>query len=137
MIVAYLTFNGKTEEAFNFYRSAIGGEITNIQRFGDNPQGGPVPESEKQKIMHIALKTPHGVIMGNDHAEFWGEPYKVGNNLSMSIHPDSEAEATRLFNGLSQGGNIIVPMAKAPWGAYFGMFFDKFGLKWMINYQPV
>lgn len=136
MLIAYVTFNGNTEEAFNFYSSALGGKITNLQRFGDGPTGGQMPDAEKNKIMHIALEAPHGVsLMGNDHIEFMGEKYKAGNNFSLSLHPDSEALSDKLFNNLSAGGTIIVPMAKAPWGDYFGMFVDKFGIKWMINHR--
>jgi PhnB protein len=136
MLTAYLTFNGNTEEAFNFYKSALGAEITNIQRFGKAPHGEQMTESDKQKIMHIALAGPYGMLMGNDHLDFMGEAYSAGNNFSLSVHPDTEEEATQLFTGLSEGGNIIVPLGHAPWGAFFGMFMDKFGVKWMINCHP-
>lgn len=135
MITAYLTFNGNTEEAFNFYKSALGGEIENLQHFGDTPQGEQMSDEDKKKVMHVSLKGPRGAaLMGNDHLDFMGGPFTVGNNISLSIHPDSEELADKLFNNLSAGGAVIVPMAKAPWGDYFGMFMDKFGIKWMINY---
>ena len=136
MIAAYVTFNGNTEEAFNFYASALDGRITNLQRFGDSPHGGQMPDADKKKVMHIALDAPYGVrLMGNDHLDTMGGTFVAGNNFSLSLHPDSEKLADKLFNNLSAGGKVIVPMAKAPWGDYFGMFFDKFGIKWMINKQ--
>lgn len=136
MIAAYITFNGNTEDAFNFYASALEGKITNLQRFGDSPHGGQMSDTDKKKVMHIALDAPYGVrLMGNDHLDSMGGPFVAGNNFSLSLHPDSEKLADKLFNDLSAGGKVIVPMAKAPWGDYFGMFFDKFGIKWMINKQ--
>lgn len=136
MITAYVSFNGNTEEAFNFYKSALGGEIVNIQRFGDAPNASDMTEADRKKIMHIALEAPDNIsLMGNDHVDFMGGPFNAGNNFSLSFHPDSEAEADQLFNSLSEGGTIMVPMSKAPWGDYFGMFTDKFGIKWMINHQ--
>lgn len=135
MLVTYLTFNGNTEEAFQFYKEALNGEIVQIQRMGDSPEGAQMPEAEKKKIMHIALEAPHGVrLMGSDHFDFGGEPFATGNNYSLSLHPDSEELSDKLFNNLSAGGTVIMPMAKAPWGDYFGMFTDKFGMKWMINH---
>lgn len=135
MLVAYVTFNGNTEEVFNFYKDALEGEIVNTQRFGDAPSNMPMPEEEKKKIMHIELRAPHGVrLMGNDFIDFTGQPYTVGNNASLSLHPDSDEVADKVFNNLSAGGHIIVPMGKAPWGDYFGMFVDKFGMKWMVNH---
>lgn len=136
MLTAYVTFNGNTEEAFNFYKAAFGGDFVNVQRFGDAPNGAQMSDADKKKIMHIALEAPNGIkLMGNDHLDFMGEPFKAGNNFSLSLHPDSEAVADKLFNSLSAGGIVMVPMARAPWGDYFGMFTDKFGIKWMINHQ--
>jgi PhnB protein len=135
MLVPYATFNGNTEEVFNFYKTALEGEIVSVQRFGDSPGGDQMPEDARNKIMHIALEAPHGVrLMGNDYIDFTGQPFTAGNNFSLSLHPDSDALADKMFNNLSAGGMVIVPMAKAPWGDYFGMFIDKFGIKWMINH---
>jgi PhnB protein len=93
-------------------------------------------DADKKKIMHIALEAAHGVkLMGNDFLDFMGEPFNAGNNFSLSLHPDSEELADQLFNKLSTGGNVTVPMSKAPWGDYFGMFVDRFGINWMINHQ--
>ena len=136
MLAAYVTFNGNTEEVFEFYKTALNGKIANIQRFGDSPHGAQMSDADKNKIMHIALEAPNGVnLMGNDYLDFMGEPFVAGNNFSLSLHPDSEELADQLFNNLSAGGTITVPMSKAPWGDYFGMFNDKFGIKWMINHQ--
>ena len=136
MLVAYVTFNGNTEEVFNFYSTALGGKITDLQRFGDAPHGEQMADADKKKVMHIALEASHGVrLMGNDHLDFMGESFTPGNNFSLSLHPDSEELSDKLFNSLSAGGKVIVPMSKAPWGDYFGMFIDKFGIKWMINHQ--
>ncbi|GAB2806079.1 VOC family protein [Ferruginibacter profundus] len=136
MLAPYIAFNGNTETAFDFYKTALNGTITNLQRFGDGPQGAQLPEAEKKKIMHIALEAPGGItLMGNDFIDFTGQPFTAGNNFSLSLHPDSEALADALFNNLSAGGMVIVPMAKAPWGDYFGMFIDRFGIKWMINHR--
>ena len=134
MLVAYVSFNGNTEEAFNFYKSALEGKITNVQRFSDSPYGGQMADADKNKVMHIALEAPHGIrLMGNDHLDFMGGPFVAGNNFSLSLHPDSDELADKLFANLSAGGTVTVPMSKAPWGDYFGMFTDKFGIKWMIN----
>lgn len=136
MITAYISFNGNTEEAFNFYKSALGGEITSIQRFGDSPGSEQMSEADKKKIMHIDLQGPDNIrLMGNDHLDFMGGPFQAGNNFSLSFHPDSKEAADKLFSSLSAGGTVTVPMSEAPWGDYFGMFNDKFGIKWMINHQ--
>lgn len=133
MIVSYLTFNGTTEKAFDFYKSVLGGEYLSVQRFGDTPHGEHMSAEDKKKIMHITLKSADGsMLMGNDHLDFMG-PLTVGNNFSLSVHPDTEEEGTRLFNGLAAGGNVIMPLDKVFWGAYFGMLVDKFGVKWIIN----
>jgi|SRR5882724_1496568 len=136
MISAYITFNGNTEDAFAFYKSAFGGEFTNFQRFGDTPHGEQMSDNDKKKIMHVTLEAPHGIkLMGNDFFDFMGKPFTVGNNISLSLHPDSEELADKLFNSLSAGGTVTMPLGKVFWGAYFGMFVDKFGIQWMINHE--
>ena len=86
--------------------------------------------------MHVALKAPHGVVlMGNDHLEFMGAPFKAGNNFSLSLHPDSEELAKELFDNLSAGGTVTMPLENVYWGACFGMFVDKFGIQWMVNHE--
>jgi PhnB protein len=133
----YLNFNGNTEEAFNFYRSVFGGEFSGLMRFKDAPVGDKMSPEDQQKIMHIALPVGNGVVlMATDFVESMGQVIKPGNNFSMCISATSDEEAQRLFNGLSAGGNIETPYKKEFWGAYFGMFTDKFGMRWMINYDP-
>ena len=130
----YINFQGNTEEAFEFYRSVFGGEFAMVMRFGDTENGKDMSEADRGKIMHIALPVDNGhVIMGTDALESMDQKLNFGNNFSISIGTDSKAEAERLFNGLSAGGNVTMPMQDTFWGAYFGMFTDKFGLQWMVN----
>lgn len=134
----YLTFNGDCEAAFNFYKSVFGGEFPFIGRFKDMPpmDGKKVTGPDGEKIMHVSLMIGKGsVLMGSDTTESCGHRVAFGNNFSISINAESEAEADRLFNGLSAGGKVIMPMGKVFWGAYFGMFTDKFGINWMVNYD--
>lgn len=137
IVNSYLNFNGNTEEAFNFYKSVFGTEFTGIMRFKDAPGGDKMPASDQQKIMHIALPVGNGnILMATDMLESQGQVLKEGNNFSLCITADSEDDGNQFFNGLSAGGNVEVPFSKAFWGAYFGMFTDKFGIRWMINYDP-
>jgi PhnB protein len=130
----YLNFNGNTEEAFNFYKSVFGGEFTTLQRFKDTPDAATMPAKEQEKIMHVALPIGGNVLMGTDVPETM-EQVKFGTNSSISIDAASEDEANKLFNGLSAGGKISMPLEKMFWGAYFGFFIDKFGVQWMVNYN--
>jgi PhnB protein len=133
----YLNFDGKTEAAFTFYRSVFGGEFSHFVRFGEMPMEGFEPGSdEKERIMHVSL--PIGdtsVLMGSDTLPSMGQSLRQGNNFYVSIHPDSKAEADRLFAGLSAGGKVEMPMADQSWGDYYGSFCDQFGVNWMINYS--
>jgi PhnB protein len=132
----YLNFNGYTEEAFNFYRSVFGGEFVTLQRFKDTPEADKMPADEREKIMHVALPIgKENILMGTDALESQGFKLTKGNNFAISISAESEEEADRVFNGLSAGGKVTMPMEKAFWGAYFGMFYDKFGIQWMVNYD--
>jgi PhnB protein len=133
----YLNFAGNTEEAFNFYKSVFGGEFLAVQRFKDvPPEAGKIPDNEKDKIMHIALPVGKGnILMATDALESMGQKLTVGNNFHITIQPDSKEEADRLFNGLSAGGKVEMPLQDMFWGAYFGSFRDKFGVQWMINYD--
>src|SRR5438270_463955 len=134
-INSYLNFPGTAEDAFNFYKSVFGGEFNTLQRFKDTPFGDKMAEGEKEKIMHVALPIgKSAVLMATDAIESMGHKLTPGNNYHITVEPDSEEEATKLFNALSQGGNVTMPLEKAFWGAYFGMFVDKFGIQWMVNY---
>jgi len=132
----YLNFKGNTEEAFNFYKSVFGGEFITLQRFKDMPEAGRVPADELDKIMHVSLPIGQGnILMGTDSLESMGHTLTVGDNISLSINTESEAETDKLFNALSAGGKVTVPLEKTFWGAYFGMLTDKFGIKWMVSYE--
>ncbi len=134
----YLTFNGNCKEAFDFYKSVFGGEFPYAGTFGEMPstEGKEMPEADKDKIMHISLPiSKETMLMGSDTGGEWAASYKQGNNFSISINAESREEADKLFGGLSAGGHIIMPMANTFWGAYFGMFADKFGINWMVNFD--
>ncbi len=132
----YLNFAGNAEEAFNFYKSVFGGEFKTLQRFKDTPEAGKIPEHEKDKIMHIALPIGKGnVLMATDALESMGHKLRAGNNFHITIEAESKEEAERLFNKLSAGGTIELPLQDMSWGTYFGMFKDKFGIQWMVNYD--
>lgn len=135
----YLTFNGNCKEAFDFYKSIFGGDFPYIATFGEMPpQEGmpPIPDDFKDKIMHISLPvSKETVIMGSDTGGEWEPDFKQGNNFSISINADSKVEADKLFNGLSGGGKITMPMDSTFWGDYFGMFTDKFGINWMVSFN--
>ena len=132
----YLVFNGNCEEAFLFYKSVFGGEFPYVGKFKDMPpaEGSPVlSEADGNKIMHITLPIGDGtILMGSDSNSASGE-VAFGQNISLSINAASKEEADKLFNGLSAGGTVTMPMNQTFWGAYFGMFADKFGINWMVN----
>ena len=132
----YINFNGNAEEAFNFYKSVFGGEFTKIMRFKDfsNPEF-QVSESEANKIMHIALPIGKNVLMANDVPEILGLTNENENRSKISISAESKEEADKLFIGLSAGGTVEMPITDSPWGSYFGMFRDKYGIEWMVDYD--
>lgn len=134
----YLNFDGRTEEAFRFYEQALGGKLTEIHRFGSMPQqeGVELSAEQKQLVMHVGLELPDGqLIMASDMVEGMGPPRVEGNNISISVHPSSKQEADRIFDALSQGGAITMPIADQFWGDYFGSLTDRFGVNWMVNYS--
>jgi PhnB protein len=133
----YLNFNGNCEEAFNFYKSVFGGEFHYIGRFGEMPESDDykVPESNKNKIMHVSLPIGSSILMGSDTGGDWAPTYVRGNNFSVSIMADSKEEADKLFNALSNGGQITMPLENTFWGDYFGMLTDKFGINWMMSFN--
>lgn len=131
----YLNFDGKCEEAFNFYKSAFGGEFAILSRFKDVPEGMPAHENEGNLIMHVSLPLVNGfVLMGSDRPSSMGAG-TVGDNVNISINTESEAEATKIFNALSAGGNVTMPLQKTFWAALFAMFTDQYGIHWMVNYD--
>ncbi len=133
-INAYIFFNGDCEHAFNFYKSVFGGDFTFTGRYSDMPGGeGKVADADKNKIMHMSLPIgANSVIMGCDALE---GPQANASNINLSINAESEEEAKRLFEGLSVGGKVTMPLEKTFWNAFFGMFTDKFGINWMVNYE--
>jgi PhnB protein len=134
----YLHFNGNAEEAFTFYKSVFGGEFAMITRFKDMEiDEQAIAEHEAENIMHIALPIgKNNVLMGSDTPEFMGRHNENENRSKISISAESKEEADYLFNGLSAGGQIEMPIADSPWGSYFGMFRDKFGFEWMVDFDP-
>jgi PhnB protein len=133
----YLNFPGNAEEAFNFYRSVFGGEISSAVRFKDMPmEGVTIPEADQDKMMHIALPIGDDILlMASDALESLGQHLTPGNNVYISLHPDSRVEADRIFEGLSQGADVEMPIADQVWGDYFGSLVDKFGVRWMVNHS--
>lgn len=135
----YINFNGNAEEAFAFYKSVFGGEFTKIVRFNDFPANPdhPLSEAEANKIMYIALPIgKNNVLMANDVPTFMGRVNENENRSKISVSTESKAEADHIFNGLSVGGQVEVPIEESPWGAYFGMFRDKYGIEWMVSFDP-
>nr|WP_315194853.1 VOC family protein [uncultured Flavobacterium sp.] len=131
----HINFNGNAEEAFNFYKSVFGGEFERIVRFKDiSNDEYPIPEKEANKIMHIALSIGQNILMGNDVPESLGTVNENENRSKISISAESREEADKLFRGLSAGGNVEFPIGDSPWGSYFGMFRDKYGIEWMVDF---
>ena len=136
----YLHFTGNTEEAFNFYRSVLGGEFIRLVRYKDLPPSDDhkIPEASLDKIMFISL--PLGktnILMGSDAMmEKNGHKFTFGDNFHIAVSTESKKEANQLFSGLSEGGKIEMPIAESPWGTYFGMLADKFGVQWTIDFDP-
>jgi PhnB protein len=134
----WINFNGNAEEAFTFYKSVFGGEFTKIVRFKDISSAEfPVPEKEAQKIMYIALPIgKHNVLKANDVPEFMGRVNEEENRSKISVSAESREEADKIFNGLSAGGNVEGPIGDSPWGSYAGMFRDKYGIEWIVEFDP-
>ena len=133
----YIHFNGNAEEAFIFYKSVFGGEFALISRFKDlSIPEHPLSENEANKIMHIALPIgKHSLLMGSDTPEFMGKQNENENRSKISISTESKEEADHIFNSLSAGGKVEMPIAESPWGSYFGMFRDKYGIEWMVDFD--
>ena len=138
-VCTYLNFPGNTEEAFLFYRSVFKTEFTTggIKRFGEVPASAdqpPIADALKNMVLHVELPiTANYILMGTDAPKEMGFTVTQGNNMHISIEPESRAEAKRIFDALSAGGTISMPLQDMFWGAYFGSFTDKYGINWMIN----
>ncbi len=136
---AYLMFDGNCEVAFDFYKSALGKEFSQLSRFGEiPPQEGmpPFADDMKDRVMHVSLPiSAETILMGSDTMPGMGSGITVGDNFSVALGVDSKEEADKLFTNLSAGGKITMPLEVTFWNSYFGMFTDQFGIKWMVNYD--
>ncbi len=132
-----LTFAGQCEQAFLFYKSVFGGGFTSFIRYGDDPTtNAATPEKDKAKMAYVALPVGDVTLYGDDTLESSGIKVVGGNNVAVSVHPESKEEADRLFGALAGGGTKILPIAEFPWG-YCGMLIDKFGVKWVVWVQAI
>jgi PhnB protein len=134
----WINFNGNAEEAFSFYKSVFGGEFAKIVRFGDLASAEfQVPENEASKIMHIALPIgKHNVLIANDVPAFLGRVNERENRSKIVVSAESREEAENIFIGLSAGGDVEGPIGDGPWGTYGGMFRDKYGIEWIVEFDP-
>jgi PhnB protein len=133
----YINFNGNAEEAFTFYKSVFGGEFETLVRFKDlaGPDF-PVDEKDANKIMRIVLPIGPNTLIANDVPEILGRVSEEENRSKISISTENREEASRIFEGLSIGGTIEMPLDESPWGTYFGMFRDKYGIEWTVEFNP-
>lgn len=130
----YINFNGNAEEAFTFYKSVFGGEFETIIRFKDIASAEfPIPENEADKIMRITLPIGTSTLIANDVPAALGTVSENENRSKISVTAESRTEADRIFTGLTVGGTIEMPMDESPWGTYFGMFRDKYGIEWTVE----
>ena len=135
----YLNFQGQTEEAFASYAKIFGTEVTMLSRFSDLPASGPgeLPAEERNLVMHAELPIIGGhVLMATDLLTSMGQEIRIGNNTTLCLDADSREEADRLYTALSEGGSEASPMADMPWGSYWGVSLDRYGIRWMINHTP-
>jgi PhnB protein len=133
----YINFNGNAEEAFNFYKSVLGGEFVSVLRFKDlaGPDF-PIPEDEADKIMRIVLSTGNSLLIANDVPAAMGLVSENENRSKIAISVDSREEAEKIFAGLSEGGTIEMLLGDSPWGTSFAMFRDKYGIEWTVEFEP-
>lgn len=130
----WINFNGNAEEAFNFYKSVFGGEFTKVIRFKDIASTGPhMSPEDADKLLQIALPIGANRLIGNDVPASLGPVNENENRSKIAISAETKAEAERLFQGLSEGGAVEMPLAESPWGTYFTMFRDKYGIEWTIE----
>ena len=132
----YLYFDGKAEEAFKFYRNVFGGEIKDMMRMKDAPDGDRLPQEEQDLVMHVALPIGNDIfLMASDIIPSAGQKLQPGSQTYVLLDVESKEEADRLYQGLSEGGDIEMKIQDVFWGAYYGSFTDKFGIRWMINFD--
>jgi PhnB protein len=136
-ISPYINFNGNAEEAFNFYQSVFGGEFQKVIRFKElESTEFPISEKEANKIMRIALVIGDNTLFANDIPESMGRVNENENRSKIAINTETKEEADKIFNGLSAGGTVEMPMDQSPWGTYFAMFRDKYGIEWTVEFDP-
>lgn len=133
----YINFNGNAEEAFNFYKSVFGGEFESIVRFKDleGPEF-PIPEEDTDKLMRIVLPIGGNTLIANDVPTSLGPVNENENRSKISVSAESREEADKIFTGLSAGGAVEMPMGESPWGTFFAMFRDKYGIEWTVEFDP-
>lgn len=133
----YINFNGNAEEAFNFYKSVFGGEFASIVRFKDleSPEF-PIPEEDANKLMRIVLPIGANTLIANDVPEALGPVNENENRSKIAVNAESKEEADKIFAGLSVGGTVEMPMGESPWGTYFAMFRDRYGIEWTVEFDP-
>ncbi len=133
----WINFNGNAEEAFTFYKSVFGGEFAKVTRLQElsSPEF-PIPESDANKIFFIALPIGPNMLMGNDIPTSMGRVSENENRSKISVRVESKEEAERVFTGLSAGGSVEMPLDQSPWGTYFAMFRDKYGIEWVVEFDP-
>ncbi len=136
IINPYLNFQGNTEEAFNFYKSVFNGEFAMLMRFNEVPGMDKLPTNEQTMLMHVSLPVGQTTLMGTDAVESMDQKLINGNNIHLSFHADSREQADDVFNKLSAGGTVRLPMSDQFWGDYYGQVADKFGISWMISHTP-
>jgi len=133
----YINFNGNAEEAFNFYKSVFGGEFTELKRFKEmNVPGYHVSDADAEKIMIISLPIGPNVLTANDVPSSMGKTNERENRSKIAVSTESREEADKIFNGLSAGGEVEMPIGDSPWGSYFAMFRDKYGIEWTVEFDP-
>jgi PhnB protein len=135
----YLNFQGQAEEAFGLYARTFGTEVTMLSRYSDMPAVGPgeLPAEEQNLVLHAELPIIGGhLLMATDMLGSMGQQTRIGNNTTLCLDVDSREEADRLYDALSDGGSEASPMADMPWGAYWGVVLDRYGIRWMINQTP-
>ena len=126
----YLNFNGNCEEAINFYKDVLGGELLFIQRYGESPMKGM---GDDKNVMHCTLKIGDTHIMASDNPP--GQPASTGSNISLAIGMNDPAKAEKMFEKLADGGSVTMPMQQTFWAERFGMLTDKYGINWMFNHS--
>lgn len=134
-INTYLTFRDNCREAFEYYRNCFGGDFESLSTFADGPADMGIDKDYGHLIMHVSLPIGSGRLMGSDYVPGFGPPLTVGNNFSLSLQPASREEADAIFEKLSDGGAVTMPLQETFWGSYFGALTDRFGVNWQVNFD--